>query len=1080
MKVRTQLMVLVLLAITGLVGMSGLGQYQIDRVFTITNFTNVNSLPSIVALDAAYAGLAELRMGLFQHLLATDAAAKVEREKQMTSARGKIDTALKEYEPLLVDAEDRRLLEEDRAALAGYDELSEKVLALSLVNRSAEAGNLLSSGQAVLARINGAFDRHRGYNVEMGKASAAEALAVKQSATWVSLMISALVVCGVGATGWLTIRGIQRRLGCDPAEAATYARKIAAGEISFTLETTGQDQGSLIVAVQAIVNSIRTLIVDANLLSDAAVQGKLATRADAAKHQGEYRKIVEGVNQTLDAVIGPLNVAAGHVDRIAKGDLPPKITDHYHGDFNTLKNNLNSCIDAIGQQAGAVQSIAAGDLSVKVNVRSENDVVAKSLVKVIEVLLGLQRELQRLTVASREGRLSERAKPEQFQGVYADVLRGTNEMLDAILLPIGEGNRILAQISGGKIDELIAQTYQGDHEKMKLAVNHVGTVLQGLQKELQRLTVASREGRLSERAKPEQFQGAYADVLRGTNEMLDAILLPIGEGNRILAQISGGKIDELIAQTYQGDHEKMKLAVNHVGTVLQGLQKELQRLTVASREGQLSERAKPEQFQGAYADVLRGTNEMLDAILLPIGEGNRVLRLIRGGNLRERVEIACKGDHEQMKNAINGVHAWLTELIAYVTRIANGDMTAEMAKASGEDQIHEWLLLMKRNIQSLVADATMLSQAAVEGKLATRADAAKHQGEYRRIVEGVNQTLDAVIGPIQDVQRTMGALAQGDLTQRIEARYQGELRTLCEAVNSTTDHLSQTIQDVLVAADSLGGASEQVSSTAQSLSQGSSEQAASVEETSSSLEQMTVSVNQNAENAKITDGMAIKAATEARQGGEAVHQTVDAMKRIADKIGIIDDIAYQTNLLALNAAIEAARAGAQGKGFAVVAAEVRKLAERSQVAAQEIGELAGGSVQLAERAGSLLEQMVPAIQKTSDLVQEIAAASREQAGGVSQINVAMNQLSQITQQGASSSEQLAATAEEMSGQAQQLKDIMSFFKLDKASGKLSRHHHHSSTHPAKSQAIHHVDQHQESQILAVARSQLNESVFEKF
>ena len=162
---------------------------------------------------------------------------------------------------------------------------------------------------------------------------------------------------------------------------------------------------------------------------------------------------------------------------------------------------------------------------------------------------------------------------------------GVNEMLDAILLPIGEGNRILAQVSNGKIDELIAQTYKGDHEKMKQAINNVATVLQSLQKELVRLTDASKEGQLSDRGKPEQFQGAYAEIVRGVNTMLDAILLPIGEGNRILAQISNGKIDELIAQTYKGDHEKMKQAINNVATVLQGLQKELVRLTELRRKG---------------------------------------------------------------------------------------------------------------------------------------------------------------------------------------------------------------------------------------------------------------------------------------------------------------------------------------------------------------------------------------------------------------------------------------------------------------------------------------------------------------
>ena len=369
------------------------------------------------------------------------------------------------------------------------------------------------------------------------------------------------------------------------------------------------------------------------------------------------------------------------------------------------------------------------------------------------------------------------------------------------------------------------------------------------------------------------------------------------------------------------------------------------------------------------------------------------------------------------------------------------DVRADATKHHGDyrrviDGVNATLDAVVTPLNMLIADVQGLAQAVVAGRLTERGDESRHRGQFKEVVRGLNELVDAIVDPVNEIKRVMGAVSAGDLTQSIHQEYQGEFKVLKDAINETTAKLASTIAEVSATADTLANATGEISSTAQALSQASSEQAASVEQTSASVEEMAASIKQNTDNAKVANAMSAEGTRKAAEGGQAVTETVDAMKQIAKKIGIIDDIAYQTNLLALNAAIEAARAGEHGKGFAVVAAEVRKLAERSQIAAQEIGQLAGNSVGLAEAAGKLLDEIVPATRKTADLVQEITAASQEQTVGVDQVNTAVVQLSQITQQNAAASEELAATSEEMSGQADALRQLMSFFKISESSGNI--------------------------------------------
>jgi len=434
------------------------------------------------------------------------------------------------------------------------------------------------------------------------------------------------------------------------------------------------------------------------------------------------------------------------------------------------------------------------------------------------------------------------------------------------------------------------------------------------------------------------------------------------------------------------------------------------------------------------------------------------------------VEIATDGKDEigMLARSFRNMADNIKEASLAAERVAHGDLSVQVTPRSERDLMGKNLSTMITIISRLAQEMDQLIKGIQEGKLEIRGNASAYQGAWGELLSGQNRLIEAFVTPIKATANYVDRISKGDIPEKISETYHGDfneiknnLNLLIDANNNATDlakeiaggnlllevkqrsandglmqalsamvqNLTKVVADVKAAADNVTAGSQELSSTSEQMSQGASEQAASAEEASSSMEQMSSNIRQNADNSLQTEKIAVKSASDANDSGNAVVKTVNAMKEIAAKISIIEEIARQTNLLALNAAIEAARAGEHGKGFAVVASEVRKLAERSQKAAGEIGNLSLTSVEVAEHAGELLQKLVPDINKTAELVQEISAACKEQDTGAEQINKAIQQLDQVIQQNAGASEEMASTAEELASQAEQLQGTIAFFKI---------------------------------------------------
>jgi methyl-accepting chemotaxis protein len=672
-----------------------------------------------------------------------------------------------------------------------------------------------------------------------------------------------------------------------------------------------------------------------------------------------------------------------------------------------LSRNLRRVVSAAHELAnGEPARVVALELASSDETRELGDALRETAQSVTRAL----EATGQVTAAAAEGRLDVRADADALPGEFGALLRGVNSGLDAAVGPLRMAAGFVERIARGEIPPPIAEAYRGDFG-LRDNLNTLAVTLNGFIGEMREVSRQQDAGETDAALDTARFQGAYGAMAEGVNAMIAGQLRVIDATMGCVAEFGRGNFEAPLP-AFPGKRAAINLTVEQVRTNLKALIADAETLVQAAVEGRLTTRADASRHQGDFRRIVEGVNRTLDAVIGPLGVAASYVAQIARGEIPPSIRDEYHGDFNALRNNLN-------ECIAAVER--------------------------------MVQDAGALVQAAVDGELSRRVDVTRHQGEFRRIVGGINELLDAALDPVREASEVLGTLANADLRARIAGSYRGDHARIKESVNTMAEALHQALLQVAEATLQVSSASTQIATSSASVSQGAASQAAALEQTSATLEEISAMTKHNAESTEQARSLAGATRAAADGGNVAMQKMTESMDRIRTAaeetsaiIRDINEIAFQTNLLALNAAVEAARAGDAGRGFAVVAEEVRALALRSKEAARKTEELIHQSVRLAEEGGAVasevngsLGEIRASAGKVNQLVEEIAAASTEQARGIQQVTRAIAIMDQSVQQAAASSEETSSAAEELAGQASALTAMVGLFQL--ARNGTSRH-----------------------------------------